>query len=558
MQVPARWPTIQAVISPGDKAPLPAEIRHLNHPIKDEREKFHYMSDDIYSSKNTDETSPGFIGPTKEERRDPKTQVLRQFLQHVIVLVWRDMKLEKLAGNEFCSYRWSAPTETVKAQQLELIEIVMSLSRYDSVRDRLHAYGSDYIAELAVNLGETLRVNKNWNSQAATVGATLCSMAVMLADEQKVDEHQVPQVPVSKLKGFRILRPAAKVLTGGCYGSKYNVNIEYMTAEMCTSKDGSSFNYLTDHRFRACKHGDFIKKRFAQKIKSEESDEDDYFIPRPTKATTADFTVTYQGVEVLHGECKRAECVRAEHAAGAWKACFCASQQLAFNKKGLVLHTSGSYFRIYKLFEDETEYKVNMAEVQPYNLEQQSLHRPTPKSFPPFHGLPTVEDFHERDREKNHVSKLQESWEQLEIQQRGFLRAVFDCVDLLAWEFENTDFDQVLDSYKSAYDRKLFSEPCYWQPTSSNTDVPVTRTIQNQEMFRYGPSLMGRMSLEKMLRNEHLEAMKDSVRTLVKKVEAGRGNEETDAVMQHITELIIHEIQQPEGAQELFDDDDLD
>ena len=76
---------MQVVITPGEKSPLPAEIRLLNHPDKCERDQFYYMSDDLQEVFLDDH--PGRIGPPKARTPDKGSLQfrMRTFLASCIV-----------------------------------------------------------------------------------------------------------------------------------------------------------------------------------------------------------------------------------------------------------------------------------------------------------------------------------------------------------------------------------------------------------------------------------------------------------------------------------------
>lgn len=447
---------MQVLVSPsGEHDPLPAEVRLLNHSNMDKRNKFYYMSPVFEEVR--DETSPSFIGPPANLQVHALQHLFKGFLQECVVKCWGNMKYQPLPGSFLKGLQWTRPTEAMKVTFIDTIDAIKSHQNFQPIKDRLDVYGSDFIAELVVNLAETLRVHKNWNSQAANVGAAVCNMAVLLADCKLVQQ-------ASGLEHFRLKRPAAKVLTGGCYGSRHNLYMEYMSSGIVNAPDGTSFQYLTDETFRESDHERLVMKNF------DRTDDAGYPVTRPTKACTPDWSVLYRGVEVLHGEGKSEA-----GTAGVGKACLCAAQQLAFNNTGLVLHSSANKFRIFKIKEVANAFKVTVKEIRPYNLSNlpQDLAQEGNR-VPVFPGMPPY---------------CQAHWQKLEAQQRNFLIAAFDTIDILAHEFTKIDFDAVQQKHDNAYSMDLFVEPSYW-PSESNSQEPFQRDLKQQQMYVYSPSTM--------------------------------------------------------------------
>ena len=402
---------MQVVYTPGKTAPLPAEIRLLNDPSPD-REEFFYMSD------NVDFEDLRRIGPPETGGRVvPHKTTLRTFLQECIVKCWTNMELQDLPGNTYKSFAWPSPTEAMKAEFMNVVRTVKSEPDYKDIRDRLDMYGLDFLAEQIVNLAETVRVHKNWSSQAAGVGAAICNFAILLANTLLVPE-------VSDLEHFKITRPVASILTGGCYGSRHNVFIEYMASQKVLYPDGTEAMYLEEEVFKSEGHGELIKGLFDTK-------KEGFQVPRPTKASTADWTVTYFGCPMLYGEGKTS--VGAE---GAEKACLCASQQMAFRDSSLVMHSSNDKFRVYKSSKNRTTKRFDtfLRKTQTYELSNVPAKTRKLDCIPEFAGLP---------------DRCSDDWERkIHVQMRGFLRAAFECMDILA--------DPILTSFRQLGNKEGF------------------------------------------------------------------------------------------------------
>ena len=481
---------MQVVITPGDTSPLPAEIRLLNDPDEGEREKFFFM-DSSFPEVHI-ETDEGYIGTGPAINKESTQYNMRSFLAMCIVKCWQQFKLFPLAGTPFKAFKWPKPTDAMKVEFTTIIATLNTAAPQD-VRDRIDKYGCDFLADQIVNLSETLRVHRNWNSQAAVVGAAVCNFAIMLADCHHVRDP-------SHLQYFRLERPLAKVLTGGCYGSRDNVYVEYMSAKKIQNPDGSEHWYLDDDVFRSEGHAELVMKNFDRT-----TPEGTYKAPRPTKSTTADWTVKYFGCEVLHGEGKTAF-----SSAGSEKACMAAAQQLAFNPTGLVLHSSGDRFRIYKLRKKGHRILVTQKRGQSYVLSQVEASDPIPSVIHEFEGLP--------DGSKH-------EWGCLHVRQRGFIRAVFETIDILSYEFSNIDFPAVKQKFEEAYSKTLFEEPSYWPATQQNT--PSLREIRNQDIYQYSQKSM--KVLEEMTAGDGTVEGKQKELLLLEKCIADLGDDQNKA-----------------------------
>lgn len=456
---------MQAVITPFAHSPLPAEISLLNHPNADERKKFYFLSDVLESGREDD--APGRIGPRSTviyDNRSLKEQ-MRHFIFECVIHAWQQLPCVPLTGTKFNVFKWNIPTDAQKV--LFITDIEKIAQEYSTeLQSRVSMYGCDFFVDEIVNLAETLRVHKNWNSPAAIVGAAVCNLALILCDcEITPADHDI--------KHFRLKRPFAKTLTGACYGSRNNVYIEYMTATEIVFDDNSTTGYLNDKTFREEKHDYLVRKNFERTVEPTK-----YPAPRPTKSTTADWTVRYHGCEVLLGEGKSQDGNKNYQ-----KSLLCAAQQLAFADTGLVLHSSATKFTIYKLRKDCNYFRVSVFDTVPYYLEVQDANY-IPINVPIPNYLP---------------KRFHKGWSNLHSAQRGFLMAVFQALEVLSYEFSQIEFDQILENYQLSHNLGLFQEPSFW-PSEKQCEggnyVPINREIKNQEMFVYSPSTMDKLRQE--------------------------------------------------------------
>ena len=494
---------LRAVVSQGPQAPLPAEICTLNHPSATEREKFFHMASvdtEVYQGEDTD--CPGYIGPPTEPDEEAKKELkyrMRSFLIHIIAECWTQFILEQREGTYCKSYAWKEPTDCTKVTFIDNINKIVK--SYDNeVQDRVQQYGADYLAELVVNLAETLRVHKNWNSHAARVGTAVCNMAIMLADCALVTD-------VKDLQYHRLRRPAAKVLTGGCYGSRDNVYVEYMSSVQTTQPDGTPVNFLDPNTFRTQGHERIVSDIFNQKLPGRDGNPV-YPTARPTKSCTADWTVKYRGCEVLHGEGK---CSMG--AEGVEKACLCACAQLAYNRTALVMHSSGNHFRLYKIRKDGSHLLVTFRKTRTYDLQQvyagysnrRHVAQPAPE------GL---------------MEEAESLWTAIYPQVQTFLVIALDMIDMLSWELGQIDYDSVKFNFEESYKLGLYREPSFWNMKDAETEEPQPsqRDITDQSLYQYSQDNMDlwAMALHKRRRSELVQILNNTLADVQARSASGR------------------------------------
>ena len=223
------------------------------------------------------------------------------------------------------------------------------------VRDQIT---TGYIAELCLDLTHTFRANKNWNWHGASVGASIGTIASLLCVSREV---KLPH-------NFHQKMPKGVVLTGSKHGHHDVHYVEYMMAEI--EKDDflcTSANYL-DHTL-------FLKENHAEKVMAimdathdvkvkEEGREDipqphvkifKHPTPRPTRAHTVDFAVTWRGVHLLDGECKDKATEADEHVL-----VLHSLEQLAYKDEAVALLTTSRGMTMYESMKDKDTKHIKM------------------------------------------------------------------------------------------------------------------------------------------------------------------------------------------------------
>ena len=241
-------------------------------------------------------------------------EVVRQFrlaLEVCIVATFDRFKWEDivLKGEKITLPTCNMPVAFLVDDVIEIVRLTFS-TRVNKIKkegklqlsvtlDKLwKAIGPGYIAELCVDLTQSFRVNKNWNSHGAKVGAAVCELGSLLAmigerwytleGEELWDEFDVD---------FRQKMPRGEMLTGQMHGSEDNVYMEYLLAPY----DGIE-PLLSYTRMFKTPTAEPAAKRVANLTDNLKTG--DHLSQRPTKAHTLDFMCSYKGIHLVDRECK--------------------------------------------------------------------------------------------------------------------------------------------------------------------------------------------------------------------------------------------------------------
>ena len=185
---------------------------------------------------------------------------------------------------------------------------------------------------MLLNAISTYQVGKNWNSHGSLLGATLCQMASVLscldgASKGSVIDHDFTQ-----------LIPQGNAQTGHKHGHHDVSHVEYMTSGKEKSVvTGADVFYLDHMKFRSEHHDKKVHDIMNRELPNMKAP-----VPRPMRAHTFDFNLTFEGAHLLDGECKLTE---TQHEKAILV--FHSLDQLAFKDKALALLTTSNSFTFY-------------------------------------------------------------------------------------------------------------------------------------------------------------------------------------------------------------------
>jgi len=113
--------------------------------------------------------------------------------------------------------------------------------------------GAAFVARQIMDTTHSFRVNKNWNSHGATLGASVCQLAALLSSLDNANSGACIQ------REFPVLIPQGNIQTGHKYGHHDMCYVEYMTAAIEPLViTGGVQNYLN--------HGTFVRDKHAEKV----------------------------------------------------------------------------------------------------------------------------------------------------------------------------------------------------------------------------------------------------------------------------------------------------
>ena len=297
LQCLPRWTTLQAVVSPS-KNPLPAEVQIKRHPSKGL--EFYNVDQwkwypDVMSSKDYED-------PVQIKVR----KLLNRAMVHTFALFQYQYNplLKKYMPylpwpHDACIGKVIEIVKTCQATclmqlndeitHLEKTKLEKVAKKRDIVTRFTHTcsqISSGYIARLLLNATCTFQVCKNWNSHGATLGATLCQMASMLVGLDNASKHGLIDIDFTQF----ILQ--GNVQTGHKHGHHEVSDVEYMTsAKEESAVSGAGELYLDHMRFRGKHHDEKVHQ-----IKDRKLPNVDAPVPRPMRAHTFDFNMSYYGV----------------------------------------------------------------------------------------------------------------------------------------------------------------------------------------------------------------------------------------------------------------------
>ena len=114
--------------------------------------------------------------------------------------------------------------DRIFARRISLLKKGKEVELSRQLEQLVNIISTGHIAEVCVQMTQSYRVNKNWNSHGAKVGAVICDAASLIAMIEKCDSPILESDANCKMDAnFRQTIPRGRVLTGQMFGSEDNV-----------------------------------------------------------------------------------------------------------------------------------------------------------------------------------------------------------------------------------------------------------------------------------------------------------------------------------------------
>ena len=368
-------------------------------------------------------------------------------------------------GQSVCVYEMKMEIAELQKTHPELVKSKKDIA--DRFTDTCARISSGYIARLLLDTICTFQVCKNWNSHGAILGATMCQIASMLSG---LDAASKGLIDVD----FNELIPKGNVMTGHRHGHHEMSYVEYMTSGKERSVvTGTEELYLDHLKFRSEHHDAKIRQIMDRELENIKAP-----APRPMRAHTFDFNLSFHGARLLDGECKGSQ---AEHEKAILV--FHSLDQLAFKDEALALLTTNNSFTFYSsyivdgagyiqtTYHELRKFKlgpVSKLDVDP-GAEQEHLQ--APPSFAVNGNAFTETD-----------ATVLEVWKNLRSEIREFMTTILDAIDILCNSVSAMKVDTVCKKCRAAY-KSGWKEPYF--TAAKVSDLKSRRPITNQEEFIY-------------------------------------------------------------------------
>ena len=334
-------------------------------------------------------------------------------------------------GQSVCVYEMKMEIVELQKKNPELVKSKKDIA--DRFTDTCAQISSGYIARLLLNTICTFQVCKNWNSHGAILGATMCQIASLLSG---LDAASRGLIDVD----FNELILKGNVQTGHRHGHHETSYVEYMTSGKERSVVmGTEELYLDHLKFRSEHHDAKICQIMDRELENIKAP-----APRPMRAHTFDFNLSFHGAHLLDGECKGSQ---AEHEKAILV--FHSLDQLAFKDEALALLTTNNSFTFYSswivdgagyiqtTYHELRKFKlgpVSKLEVDP-GAEQEHLQ--APPSFTVNGNALTETD-----------ATVLEVWKNLQSEIREFMTTILDAIDILCNSVSAMHVDTVCKKHR--------------------------------------------------------------------------------------------------------------
>ena len=269
--------------------------------------------------------------------------------------------------------------------------------------------------------------------------------------------------------------PQGNVQTGHKHGYHEVSYVEYMTSGKETSvATGVEELYLDHLKFRSEHHDAKVRA-----IMDREMEEVKAPVPRPTKAHTFDFNLSYKGARLLDGECKGAQ---SEHEKAILV--FHSLDQLAFKDKALAFLTTNNSFTFYSswtvdgaayiqtCYHELKKFKPRPISKLDIDVDKDAEHL---QVLPQF-AINGDAIFVEHDK---NVLKV---WGNLRSEVRGFIGILMHAVDIICEAVCDMDIENIAENRNTAY-TSGWVEPNF--TAADISELKSRQPIENQEEYIY-------------------------------------------------------------------------
>ena len=483
-----RWPSVTAVVTPNPSSdsPFPAEV-NLKWDTQSKEDQFWFVNEilDHQHGEVADDKIEGNVYVA-----DSLKHQMRLFIESCFVMTLSRFNLEynhNLKCYEFI-FMGAAPIFRA-ALEKDFMEMLDKRFDGDRVREIIKQYvGVAHFVDLCIHACDGISAHQNWDIPAAYVGTSMANMACLIngANDITVD--------------FRDHMPYATKLTGQGYGSSMNTYVTYMANTTVKNFAGKSEWVLDHDTFVDENHSELV----IQALHSHEILPDNtlYPIPRPTKSLRADWVVTYGGATLLLGEGKSGYGTDTEE--GIDLALFCGVMQLAFVEVGIVVHSTGRHFRVYKLTKNPIEHRIKIVErkgtpytyVSPRHKVEKYGPAPRHKKLPEI----GVVDGQNGPRDESKGGKREvrdmivDKWNKLHRQLKDFGGAFLEAVDMIVGLMALQDYKEAGARFEKATLEGRVDPITHWPNTEGH--FGPHRKIHDQDRFKYCEPTLGRMRTE--------------------------------------------------------------
>ena len=251
--------------------------------------------------------------------------------------------------------------------------------------------------------------------------------------------------------------------------------VEYMTSGKEKSVvTGADVLYLDHMKFKSEHHDKKVHDIMNRELPNVKAP-----VPRPMRAHTFDFNLTFEGARLLDGECKLTE---TQHEKAILV--FHSLDQLAFKDKALALLTTSDSFMFYSswivngaayiqtCYHELRKFKIGPITKIDKDEDKNAEHLQLPPTF----AINGNADFEETDE---NVLKV---WGNLRSEIRGFIGVMFRAVDMMCEAISEMDINAISENRHTAYNSG-------WEELKFTagdiSELKSRRCIKNQEKYIY-------------------------------------------------------------------------